>query len=85
MGALKVAAIPPAAPQATDNTTRRVGNRNNWPIVEPNALPICTMGPSRPVDPPEPMDSAAARILKKVVRGRILPPLCAGDERPRRA
>ncbi len=77
MVALLVAAMPPAAPQATESMTRRSGRRNHWASAEPNAEPICTMGPSRPAEPPLPMVRAAARILKTDTRARIRPPSCA--------
>ena len=33
------------------------------PSVEPSAAPICTIGPSRPTEPPPPMQSAEASAL----------------------
>ncbi len=59
-GALNVAAIPPAAPQATSTRIRDSGTRTADPSVEPRAEPICTIGPSRPTEPPPPMHSAEA-------------------------
>ena len=63
IGALKVAAIPPAAPQATMIRSRLSDIRTNWPIVEAAAEPIWTIGPSRPTEPPVPMQSADATRL----------------------
>ena len=63
IGALKVAEMPPAAPHATSRRSRAGGTRTSWPTVEPSAEPICTIGPSRPTDPPEPMQSAEASGL----------------------
>ena len=63
IGALNVAAIPPAAPQATRIRSRDSGIRTHWPRLEASAEPICTIGPSRPTDPPEPMHSAEASDL----------------------
>jgi hypothetical protein len=54
IGALKVAAIPPAAPQATMIRSRLSDIRTSCPSVEASAEPICTIGPSRPTDPPTP-------------------------------
>ncbi len=52
IGALNVAAIPPAAPQATRIRIRFSGIFTHWPKLEASAEPICTIGPSRPTDPP---------------------------------
>lgn len=76
-GALKVAAIPPAAPQATSIRSRDSGTRSTRPTVEPSAEPTCTIGPSRPTDPPEPMHSADASALTTATCGRIRPPRSA--------
>jgi len=38
------------------------------------AEPIWTIGPSRPTDPPEPMQTAEARALTRATRGRMRPP-----------
>ena len=63
-GALKVAAIPPAAPQAIRILVLSSGSFNSCPSVDPRAELICTIGPSLPTDPPEPihMDEARAFI-----------------------
>ena len=63
IGALNVAAIPPAAPQATRIRRRFSGMRTHWPTLEASAEPICTIGPSRPTDPPTPMQIAEATDL----------------------
>ena len=76
-GALKVAEMPPAAPQATRIRSRFSGIRTHWPRLEAIAEPICTIGPSRPTDPPVPMHSAEARALTTLTCGRIRPPLSA--------
>jgi hypothetical protein len=62
-GALKVAAIPPAAPQATRTRILGSATPTNRPALDPSADPICTIGPSRPTDPPPPMHIADARAL----------------------
>ena len=63
IGALNVAEMPPAAPQATRIRIRFSGIRTHWPKLEASAEPICTIGPSRPTDPPVPMHSADASAL----------------------
>ena len=76
-GALKVAAIPPAAPQATMTRNRVSETRTAWPRLEARAEPIWTMGPSRPTEPPVPMHSAEARALTRATGGRMRPPFSA--------
>ena len=61
-GALKVAAMPPAAPQATSSRSG-LGPRTSCPSGRARAEPICTIGPSRPTEPPPPMVSAEASAL----------------------
>ncbi len=77
MGALKVAAIPPAAPQATMMRSFVSDMRTTCPRVEARADPICTIGPSRPTEPPTPMQSAEATALTTVTGGRMRPPFSA--------
>ena len=76
-GALNVAAMPPAAPQATRIRSRASGILSRWPRPEASAEPICTIGPSRPTDPPVPMHSAEASAFTALTCGRIRPPLSA--------
>src|SRR5579883_2113085 len=57
-GALKVAAMPPAAPQATITRSFVSDIRTNWPMLDARADPIWTIGPSRPTEPPVPMHRA---------------------------
>ena len=77
IGALNVAAMPPPAPQATRIRIRFSGMRTHWPSPEASAEPICTIGPSRPTDPPAPMHSAEASALTTLTCGRIRPPFSA--------
>ena len=77
IGALNVAEMPPAAPQATRIRIRFSGIRAHWPKVDASAEPICTIGPSRPTDPPVPMHSADATALTTLTWGRIRPPRSA--------
>ena len=61
IGALKVAAMAPPAPQATRIRIRLSGILTSWPKPEASAEPIWTIGPSRPTDPPVPMHRAPRR------------------------
>ena len=76
-GALNVAAIPPPAPHATRIRIRFGGIRAHWPRPEASAEPICTIGPSRPTDPPVLMHNAEATALTALTWGRIRPPWSA--------
>ena len=77
IGALKVAAMPPPAPQATRIRSRFSGIRTHWPALEASAEPICTIGPSRPTEPPTAIVTAEARALTTLTCGRIRPPFSA--------
>jgi len=77
IGALNVAAIPAAAPQPTSTFNRCGETFNHCPIAEANAEPICTIGPSRPTDPPVAMVIADANDFTKTTRGLITPFLTA--------
>ena len=74
IGALNVAEMPPAAPHATSSRSSDSGTRMIWPASDPSAEPICTIGPSRPTEPPEPMQTAEASDLTIGTCGRIRPP-----------
>ncbi len=73
-GVLKVAEMPPAAPQATSRRTRSVFRRSSCASADPVAEPIWTMGPSRPTEPPPPMHNADASALTTVTWGAMRPP-----------
>ena len=73
MGVLKVAAIPAPAPAAINVIRCHGGMRMSCPIVDPNDEPIWMIGPSRPIDPPLPMESAEASALMSATTGRIMP------------
>ncbi len=79
IGALKVAEIPAAAPQASSKRTRCPEHLRSCPTNEPNAEPICTMGPSRPTEPPVPIVTADASAFTATTRARIMPPRVATD------
>ena len=73
IGALKVAPIPPAAPQATSSRVFAPACRVICPRPEPIAEPIWTIGPSRPTEPPAPMQIADASDFTIGTRPRIRP------------
>jgi hypothetical protein len=62
IGALNVAEMPPAAPQATMIRSRFSGSRTHCPMLEASAEPIWTIGPSRPAAMPPP-----ARVRQPVI------------------
>jgi len=72
MGALKVAARPPAAPHAATVRILLDEKLNSFPTPEPMAAPICTMGPSRPAEPPEPRVIADETVFMRATRGDML-------------
>ncbi|RME75536.1 MAG: hypothetical protein D6776_02970 [Planctomycetota bacterium] len=76
-GALKIAAMPAAAPQPTSVRSRRSPTRRNCPSTEPVPAPICTIGPSEPAEPPEPIVSVDAIAFTIGTRGRMRPPRVA--------
>ena len=47
--------MPAEAPQATSSRSRGTGAWVHWPIFEATAAASCTSGPSRPIEPPDPM------------------------------
>ena len=68
----------PAARAAGDQDPQPVlRHAHHWPRLDASAEPICTIGPSRPTDPPVPMHSAEAIALTALTCGRIRPPLSA--------
>ena len=73
MGALKVAAMPPAAPHPRRVRTLLEDNLKNWAVADPMAAPIWAIGPSRPADPPVPMVMAEAMPRIKIVRASEYP------------
>ena len=65
------------APQATRIRILLSGILIHWPRLEASAEPICTIGPSRPTNPPTPIHSAEATALATLTSGRIGAILCA--------
>jgi hypothetical protein len=77
IGALNTAARPPAAPQATNVRMWPGEMPSRCPVAEAVAAPICTMGPSCPADPPEPIVIAEAKIFTTATRPGMRPPRVA--------
>ena len=44
-----------------------------WATVEPKEAPICMMGPSRPTEPPLPIEREDASALTAATTGRMIP------------
>ena len=63
IGALKIPAMAPAAPQPTSVIRILRSMRNSLPRFEPMAEPVSTIGASAPTDPPKPMVMADAITL----------------------
>ena len=72
-GALKVAAMPAAAPHPTKTRIRSLESFIIWPNIEPITEQICTVGPTRPADPPDPIVMEEVRAQTANVRLRIFP------------
>src|SRR5262245_47516992 len=71
IGVLNVAAIPAPAPVAIRIARCRAGIAMTCPTDDPKAEPIWIIGPSRPTEPPLPMDMAEATDLIAATMGRI--------------
>jgi hypothetical protein len=72
-GALYADAMPAAAPQATSNRSCGGEKFRQRPINDASIAASCTIGPSRPIDPPEPIENNAAALFTKLDRTGILP------------
>lgn len=72
-GVLNVAAMPAPPPAATSVARCHRETRANPPSHEANAAAICTMGPSRPTEPPVPIEIADATDLTAATTGRMTP------------
>ena len=60
IGALKIPATAPAAPQPTSSMSVFCSMRKSRPRFDPMAAPVSTMGASAPTDPPNPIVSELA-------------------------
>ena len=58
IGVLNVAAMPPPVPAAISRARCRAGIATSCPSVEPKAAPTWMIGPSRPTEPPLPLNAA---------------------------
>ena len=75
MGALKMPATAPEAPQPMSSMSILWSSLNMRPRWLPMAEPVSTMGDSAPTEPPQPMVSAEAMTLDQQLCDRICPPL----------
>ena len=73
MGALKMPATAPAAPQPTRSISVRCSILKMPPRLEPMAEPVSTMGASAPTEPPKPMVMELARMDDHVLCRLIRP------------
>ncbi len=67
-GLPKVAAIPAAAPAASNVLRSEAVVWRSWPTSDPSAPPVAMIGPSAPNGPPVPMEMAAETGLRNVIR-----------------
>ena len=67
MGALKIPAMAPAAPQPMSSISVRLSMRKSFPRFDPMAEPVSTIGASAPTLPPKPMVMAEATTLDHVL------------------
>ena len=67
--------MPAADPHEASNTTRETGIPSHEAIVDPSDAPTCTIGPSRPAEPPDPIVSAEDTIFTIATRPGMRPPL----------
>ena len=68
MGALYAAAIPDAAPHPTNSRNRYGGHLATWPHLDDSVAASCTMPPSRPIDPPDPIVTSDDRNFTMPLR-----------------
>ena len=83
IGALKMAAIAPVAPQANNNIRDRVSSLNKLEMLEPIAEPVYTMGASNPTEPPNPTVRVLAIRDVHVLCLSIFPLFCDIDHKIR--
>ena len=73
IGALKIAAMAPVAPQANNKICERVSSLNILPMLEPIAEPVYTIGASNPTEPPKPTVNVLATKELQVLCRAIFP------------
>lgn len=66
IGLLKIAAIPLAAPQARSKVVSLYDSLRSRPVLDPIALPVATIGASRPTEPPIATVTAEVSMCPKV-------------------
>lgn len=75
IGVLNVAAIPAPPPAATSVISCQRDTRQRCPSQDANAAPIWMIGPSRPTEPPLPIETADATDFTAATIGRMTPRL----------
>ena len=73
-GVLNAAASAPAAPTGTSSRTRCGGRPTHRPMADARPAPICTEGPSRPIECPDPTHSTPIRNFPRGTSRGIMPP-----------
>ena len=73
IGALYAEAMPAAPPHATMSRRRGTGAPASVPSLEPSIAASCTIGPSRPIDPPDAMVKSEATLEMSVLRKPMRP------------
>ncbi len=68
IGALYADAIPAAAPHATISRRRGEGHFRKRPTSDAIRAESCTIGPSRPIEPPEAIEKAAEKHRTRLER-----------------
>ena len=68
IGALYAEAMPAAAPQATSRRSFGGVNFRHRPSRDATSAASCTIGPSRPIEPPDPIEKSAAADLIRLAR-----------------
>ncbi|MCY1314394.1 hypothetical protein D9M70_650270 [compost metagenome] len=65
--------MPAVAPQAT-NSRKCLGGRTRYrPAKDDSIAASCTMGPSRPIEAPDPMEKMDDRLRATVWRNPMMP------------
>jgi len=71
--------MPAAAPQATNRRRLGMGALPSNAIFDPISAASCTIGPSRPIEPPDAMVSSEEMLRMSVGRAAITPSPTATD------
>ncbi|MNL06441.1 hypothetical protein D3C87_1270760 [compost metagenome] len=65
--------MPAVAPHATNSRKWRGGNSRNRPVSDENMAANCTIGPSRPMEAPDPIEKIDDRLRASVWRRPMTP------------